>query len=149
MSEESTVLVVEDNAADRRLFEEAAAEVEFSNLEFATDTQGAIEFFPTLSEDSEGSDAAAMPDLLLLDLDIPGEGGMALLEELKASSEPCRRVPILVLSSEDDQETIDRAYDLGANAYLTKPVDYEAYVALVAEVRDFWLDRIERPSYRH
>ncbi|WP_135306159.1 response regulator [Haloarcula amylovorans] len=149
MTEEPTVLVVEDNSADRRLFEEAAAEVAFPELEFATDTWEAVEFFPTLSEDSEGSDTAAMPALLLLDLDIPGDGGMALLEELKAGSAPCRRVPVLILSSEDDQETIDRAYDLGANAYLTKPTDYEAYVALIEIIRDFWLDRIERPSYRH
>ncbi|WP_135306405.1 response regulator [Haloarcula amylovorans] len=142
-----TVLVVEDNPADRRLFEEAATEIEFPTLDFATTTMEAITFFPTRGPSDDECDGHDMPELLLLDLDIPGEGGMALLEELKTSSVPLRRVPILILSSEDDQATIDRAYDLGANAYLTKPTDYETYLELVKEIRDFWLARIERPSY--
>ncbi|MBX0298034.1 response regulator [Haloarcula nitratireducens] len=143
-----TVLVVEDNAADRRLFEEAATETGFPTLDFATTTMEAITFFPTRCPSADECDGPELPDLLLLDLDIPGEGGMALLEELKTSSVPLRRVPVIILSSEDDQATIDKAYDLGANAYLTKPTDYDTYLELVEEIRDFWLARIERPSYK-
>lgn len=88
-----------------------------------------------------------MPELLILDLDLPGKGGLPLVEELKTSSTPLRRLPVLVLSTNDDQATIDRAYDLGANAYLTKPDNYDDYLTLVEELRDVWLSRVQQPLY--
>lgn len=142
-----TILVVEDDPAARRLLEAAAAETQVANLELATTVREALEHFPARGEDTSEGDAPSPPDLLVLDLDLPGKSGMAFLEELKTCSTSLRRVPVVILSSNDDQATIDRAYDLGANAYLTKPDDYNELVALLEKLEAFWLSDIEQPSY--
>lgn len=141
-----TVLIVEDEPAARRLLKEAAAETAFPDPEFATRVAEALEYFPTVGENDSKHDVAP-PDLLLLDLDLPGENGTVLLEELKTSSTSIRRIPVLILSSSSDQATIDHAYDLGANAYLQKPDSYGDVLTLLQELRNFWLSRIQQPSY--
>lgn len=146
MSERTqTVLYVEDDPPSRRLFEEAAAESQFPDLYPATSVEEALRYFPSRGDESE--DESVPPDLVILDLDLPGRSGLALLEELKSSPTSLSRIPVIVLSSNDDQETIDRAYDLGASAYVSKPDDYDGLMTLMEELREFWLTRIESPTY--
>lgn len=139
-----TVLYVEDDPRSRRLFEEAAAESQFADLLSAACVDEALGHFPSRGDGSE--DETTPPTLVILDLELPGRGGLALLEELKSSPTSLSRIPVIILSSNDDQETIDRAYDLGASAYVTKPSDYDDLMTLMEELREFWLARIESPT---
>ena len=137
-SVERTILLVEDDPAAQRLFQEAMAESQVGGLQVASTGTEARTYF--------SSDSGCVPDMVVLDLDLPDLSGLRLLEDLKSGPTPLRRIPILLLSNSTEQADIDRAYDLGANAYLTKPDSYGDLLALVQEVRSFWLRRIQFPG---
>lgn len=140
-----TVLLVEDNPAERRLFLEAANETGLGEVVVATDGCEALD--SVRKQGDESDDAADLPELILLDLGLPKKDGHAVLEELKSSPTSRKRVPVLVLSNSNAQSDIDTAYDLGANAYLTKPDQYDDFRSLVEKIEDFWLTEIEQPSH--
>lgn len=141
MATRPKVLLVEDDPRARRLFAEAITDVTDAELVFATDGREALERLPPRNGRNDG-----LPDLIVLDLDLPGIDGLSVLEEYRASNSPVRLTPILILSGTDDQPTVDEAYEAGANAFLAKPDDYAALVELVRAVGEFWLDRVRRPS---
>src|SRR6202008_583886 len=80
--------------------------------------------------------AATRPRLILLDLNLPRKDGREVLAEIKADPD-LRRIPVVVLTTSRAEEDILRSYDLHANAYVTKPVDFEAFVKVVRQVDDF------------
>lgn len=142
MSTRPTVLLVEDDPGARRLFGEAITDETSADLVVATDGREALALLP-----QRNGRTGVLPDLIVLDLDLPGVDGLTVLREYRADNSPVRRTPILVLSDNDDQATIDEAYEAGSNAFLAKPDDYTALVKLVREVGAFWLDRVSRPSH--
>ncbi|SEP22061.1 Response regulator receiver domain-containing protein [Halogranum amylolyticum] len=141
-SVERRILLVEDDPAALRLFEEAMAESRIATLEVATTGREALSVLTATDDDPEHT----YPDLIVLDVHLPDLTGLDVLEELKSSSAPLRQIPVLMLSTSTEQATVDRAYDLGANAYLAKPESYDDLLTLLEELRSFWLQRVEFPS---
>lgn len=86
------------------------------------------------------------PALMLLDLQLPRRSGHEVLEWLRAQTEEMRRLPVVVLTSSREPRDINRAYELGANSYLVKPVAFEALLELVRELEHYWLTLAERPE---
>lgn len=141
MGSRPTVLLVEDDLGARRLFTEALTEVTNAELIVATDGREALAILP---QRNGGTDP--LPDLIVLDLDIPQIHGLSVLEAYRTGDSPVRRTPILILSGNDDRATIDAAYEAGANAYLVKPDDYADLVELLRAIDAFWLDIVRRSS---
>ncbi|MFG1920492.1 response regulator [Cryptosporangium sp. NPDC048952] len=84
------------------------------------------------------------PDLVLLDLNLPRMDGREVLAEIKAD-EVLRRIPVVVLTTSEAEEDVLRSYNLHANAYVTKPVDFEQFVSVVRQVDDFFLTVVRLP----
>jgi CheY-like chemotaxis protein len=87
---------------------------------------------------------APTPDLVLLDLNLPRVDGREVLAAIKADEE-LRRIPVVVLTTSEAEEDVLRSYNLHANAYVTKPVDFEQFVGVVRQVDDFFLTVVRLP----
>lgn len=136
------VLLVEDNAGDVRLTQEALREAKVhNNLSVVNDGIEAMAFLRR-----EGKYAQApRPDLMLLDLNMPRKDGRQVLAEVKADPE-LGRIPIVVLTTSKAEEDIVRSYELHANSYVTKPVDFEQFMKVVQSIEGFWLTVVKYPS---
>jgi DNA-binding response OmpR family regulator len=88
---------------------------------------------------------AVMPDLILLDLNLPRKDGREVLEEVKGDSE-LRRIPVVILTTSKAEQDISKVYDFNANCYITKPVNFEQFLAVVKAIEDFWLTIVKYPS---
>ena len=128
------ILLVEDNPADARLtseaFNEAAAR---TRLSVVPDGVEALAFLRRQGQYAN----ASRPDLVLLDLNMPRKDGRAVLVEIR-NDPTCKRIPVLILTSSRGDSDIDLAYENGANCYLLKPSDLDAYFALIRAVAEFW-----------
>ncbi len=138
MNKPACILLVDDSRMDIELTLDAFREAHLSNrIEVAMGGQLALDYL-------FGADAYAdrtrypLPDLVLLDLKMPGIDGFEVLRRLKAHV-PLRRVPVVILTS--SQEEGDRAisYDNGANSYLVKPVSFQGFVEIIRKIEDYWL----------
>jgi CheY-like chemotaxis protein len=138
------VLLVEDNPGDVRLTQEAFGEGEMAvNLSVAQDGVEALAF---LRREGNYADAP-LPDIILLDLNLPKKDGREVLAELK--QEPnLKRIPVIVLTTSKAELDILKVYDLHANCYLSKPVDLDEFTKLVKSVQDFWFTVVQLPSVR-
>jgi CheY-like chemotaxis protein len=136
------VLLVEDDPGDVLLIKEA---FEFNkvhnNLNVVNDGEQALAYLRR-----EGEYAKALrPDLVLLDLNLPRKDGREVLAEVKAD-ERLRAIPIVVLTTSEAEEDVLKSYQLHANAYVTKPVDFERFVAIVRQIDDFFVSVVRLPS---
>lgn len=138
------VLLIEDNPADVGLVEEAFNDGRLLfDLHVAEDGALALQFLHR-----EGRFAnAPRPDLILLDLNLPKKDGREVLEEIKEDSE-LRKIPVIVLTTSDDEADVHRAYGLHANCYLTKPVEVDEFLNKVRSIEDFWLTLVRLPEPR-
>lgn len=138
------VLLIEDNPGDVRLTREALRDAKVrNNLHVATDGVEALEFLR-----QEGRYAGApLPDLILLDLNLPKKGGREVLEEIKRD-ETFGHIPVVILTSSQAERDIVESYRLRANAYVTKPVDLEQFLTVVRSIEQFWLEivKLARPN---
>ena len=96
-----------------------------------------------LSQSAEGGDAPR-PDLILLDLNLPRMDGRELLGQIKAD-ESLRSIPTVVLTTSEEESDVLASYELQANAYLSKPVELDAFEGLVHSINEFWLMRVRLP----
>ncbi len=136
------VLLVEDNPGDVRLMREAFWEVDVRHcLHTASDGVEAIDFLRR----REGYARAPRPDLIVLDLNLPRKDGREVLAEIK-QDERLRHIPVVVLSSSSAAEDVAGAYDLHANCYVSKPVDFEQFVRVVRSIETFWFNTARLPS---
>nr|MDT0664600.1 response regulator [Micromonospora sp. DSM 115978] len=137
------VLLVEDDPGDVLMTREAFEDHKLrNNLNVVNDGVEALAYLR-----GEGEYAgAARPDLILLDLNLPRRDGRQVLEEVKAD-ESLRRIPIVVLTTSEAEEDVLRSYDLHANAYITKPVDFEQFVSVVRHIDDFFVTIARLPSH--
>lgn len=140
-TEPARILLVEDNPGDIRLTKEAfkRGRIEIE-LDVVSDGVDALEF---LSQEGEYADAPR-PDLVLLDLNLPRMNGNEVLEELQ-DDPVLRRIPVIVLTSSQAEEDVITSYDLCANAYLTKPVDPDAFIETVRTFEKFWFSMVRLP----
>lgn len=130
------VLLVEDSAADAELVREALQDVgSEARLTVASDADRAVQKL---------EDAADRPDLVLLDLRLPGRSGFHVLDHIKSTA-TLRSIPVVVLSSSGAARDVDRAYSGHANTYLRKPGDFDELVGMMATVDDYWRKRAELP----
>ncbi|MGZ8633589.1 MAG: response regulator [Solirubrobacteraceae bacterium] len=137
-----SVLLVEDDPGDVVLIREAFEDNKVHNtLHVVSDGVQALAFLR-----NEGEHAAApRPDLVLLDLNLPRMDGREVLAEVKADR-TLRRVPVVVLSGSSASHDVVRAYDLHANAYVTKPVDFNRFIEVVRQIDDFFVSVVKLPS---
>lgn len=135
------VLLVEDDPGDVLMTREAFADYKIANnLTVVTNGEDAIAYMR-----KEGQFAgAATPDLVLLDLNLPRRNGREVLEEIKGDPD-LRRVPVVILTTSEADEDVAAAYDLHANAYVRKPVDFEQFVQAVRAIDDFFITVVRLP----
>ncbi len=123
-----TILMVEDDAGHARLIERNIRRAGVCNeIIHAADGATAIDIL------NEGLARAHRPTLVLLDLNLPDMSGITILERMKAA-EGLKRIPVIILTTTDDEREIRRCYDLGANVYITKPVDYEQFATAIRQL---------------
>ena len=136
------ILLVEDNPGDARLAAEALKESAFSNrLHWAADGAQAMEF---LRRPGQGN-GTPRPDLILLDLNLPGKDGRELLAELKQDP-ALRQIPVIVLTSSQAAEDRRRSYDLQANCYITKPINFDGLSSIIRSIGEFWFSHVDLPG---
>ena len=136
------ILLVEDNAGDVRLTTEALHEGHVANnLSVAKDGAEALAM---LRREPPYGDAPR-PDLVLLDLNLPKMDGRQVLAAIKNDPE-LRRIPVVVLTTSKAEEDVLRSYDLHANSYITKPVDFDQFLAVVQSIESFWLTIVTLPA---
>jgi two-component system, chemotaxis family, response regulator Rcp1 len=135
------VLLVEDSPGDVRLTQEAFRDANPSiRLHVATDGVEAMAF---LRREQPCADAPR-PDLILLDLNLPKMDGREVLAHIKDDGD-LKTIPTIILTTSDAEVDIVKSYQLQANCYLTKPVQLDAFEALVKSINDFWLTKVKLP----
>jgi CheY-like chemotaxis protein len=138
------VLLVEDDPGDVLMTQEAFAEHKVGNrLHVVSDGDEALAY---LRQEGPYADAVR-PDLVLLDLNLPRRDGREVLAEIKAD-ESLRHIPVVVLTTSAADEDILRSYELHANAYVTKPVDFEQFISVVRRIDDFFVSVVKLPPRR-
>jgi CheY-like chemotaxis protein len=135
------VLLVEDDPGDVLMTKEAFEEHKLRNrLSVVSDGAAALSY---LRHEGEYADVAT-PDLILLDLNLPRIDGREVLEEIKKDEE-FRRIPVVVLTTSQTDEDILRSYQLHANAYVTKPVDFDRFISVVRQIDEFFVSVVKLP----
>jgi CheY-like chemotaxis protein len=135
------ILLAEDNPGDVKLTRKALEKGRLANnLHVVNDGVETMEFLRGNGE----YEGRPRPDLVLLDLNMPRKDGRQVLEEIK-ESEQLKRIPVVVLTSSEAEEDVIRSYDLHANAYLTKPVDFDGFIDVVSTLEEFWLQVVKLP----
>jgi CheY-like chemotaxis protein len=136
------ILLVEDDPGDVLITREAFADNKVRNqLSVVSDGEAAMAFLRR-----EGEFASApRPDLILLDLNLPRKAGHEVLAEVKSDAD-LQRIPVVILTTSDAEEDILRSYDLHANAYVTKPVDFERFLNVVRQIDDFFVSVVKLPG---
>ncbi|ATW87262.1 CheY-like chemotaxis protein [Halohasta litchfieldiae] len=136
------ILLAEDNPGDVMLTKKALEKGKLANnLHVVTDGVEALEF---LRREGEYEDSPR-PDIILLDLNMPRKDGQDVLKELKNDDDLCR-IPVVVLTSSESEEDIAKSYELNANAYLTKPVDFDGFIEIVNRLENFWFKVVKFPE---
>lgn len=135
------VLLIEDNPGDIRLIQEAfKATDSISSPHPTKNGEHGLEFL----REQASEPSASLPDLVLLDLNLPGKDGHEVLETIR-TNERLSSLPVIILTSSENEEDIKRCYDANANAYLTKPDSPTEFEALANAVEEFWFDRVHLP----
>ena len=136
------ILLVDDNPGDVRLTAEALKDGEVENrLHTAKDGMEAIAFLRRRGRYID----APRPDLILLDLNMPRMNGRQVLAEIKEDS-ALKHIPVVILTGSREMDDIVKTYDLHANCYVTKPIDFEQFIMMVKSITDFWLTIVKLPS---
>ena len=131
-----TIIMIEDDEGHARLIEKNIRRAGVSN-EIVPFTNGTDALAHLLGPDGSGEVSIGRQLLILLDLNLPDMGGVDILEKVK-SNPHTKRAPVVVLTTTDDQREIQRCYDLGANVYITKPVDYDGFAQAIRQLGLFF-----------
>jgi CheY-like chemotaxis protein len=136
------ILLVEDDPGDVLMTREALEDSKVINhLHVVDNGEEAVAFLR-----QEGDHAGSpRPDLVLLDLNLPRLDGRDVLAQVKADPD-LRRIPVVVLTTSEAEEDVLRSYDLHANAYVTKPVDFEQFAKVIRQVDDFFISVVRLPK---
>ncbi|HUG21411.1 response regulator [Piscinibacter sp.] len=135
------ILMVEDNPGDVRLTREALKGGKVWNeIHVVADGVAALDFLHHRAPYEE----AIRPDLVLLDLNLPKKDGREVLAAMKAD-ESLKTIPVVILTTSQAEEDVIRAYNLHANCYVTKPVDFEQFTRIVQAIEQFWLTVVTLP----
>lgn len=136
--QEAKILLVEDNRMDVELTLDAFREAHFVNsIQVCSDGEEALNYLLGNGHFSD-REQYPLPDLILLDLNLPKINGHEVLKEIKARPF-LKRIPVVVLTSSKDEADRARSYDSGVNSYLVKPVSFEGFLQVIKEVSEYWL----------
>lgn len=136
------ILLVEDDPGDVLITREAFAENKVRNkLDVVSDGDAALAYLRRQGDFA----AVPRPDLVLLDLNLPRKDGHEVLAEIKSDPD-LQRIPVVILTTSDAEEDILRSYNLHANAYVTKPVDFERFLAVVRQIDEFFVTVVRLPT---
>jgi CheY-like chemotaxis protein len=135
------ILLVEDSEGDIRLAKEALKDGKVKNvLHVARDGVEGVEFLKRKGAFQD----APRPDLILLDLNLPRMDGREVLSEIKSDPD-LKSIPVVVLTTSQNEEDILKSYNLHANCYITKPMDVMQFLKVVASIEEFWLTIVKLP----
>lgn len=140
------ILLVEDNPGDVRLVREAFAMTETSSetvLHVVNSGDDAVKFLRQVAEYA----TVPFPDLVLMDLNLPGRDGCDVLETIRDDPQ-LRQLPVIMVTGSGAREDVVRCYNARANAYLTKPTDPDEFASVVEAVKRFWLEQARLPDHR-
>ncbi len=135
------VLLVEDDPGDVLMTREAFDEYLHNRLDVVTDGADALAFLRR--EEPYGD--APRPDLILLNLNLPRRDGREVLQEVKADPE-LQHIPVIVLTTSQAEEDVLRSYQLHANAYVTKPVDFDNFIRAIRQIDHFFVSVVRLPA---
>lgn len=135
------ILLVEDNPGDVRLTLEALKDASLpSEVDVVTDGEEALSYLR-----QEGDHAGIeLPDLILLDLNLPRKDGREVLEEIK-DDPSLKKIPVVVLTTSEAESDIVKVYELHANCYITKPVDLDRFMNVIKTIEEFWFGIVNLP----
>ena len=132
------ILIVEDNPGDIRLIKESIKTIDQAvTLQTVTIGDDAVKFLQQATVNS-------LPDLILLDLNLPGRDGCEVLEAIRDDSR-LKPLPVIMLTSSEADEDVVRCYDARANAYLTKPTSSDKFISLMERIGHFWFEKAQLP----
>jgi CheY-like chemotaxis protein len=144
---EVTVLLADDDEDDCLLVKEAFAENRLrSDLRFVSDGAQLMDYLRRRNRFSD-PEISPCPALILLDLNMPRMDGREVLREIKADPR-LRRIPVVVLTTSQEQRDIVRSYDLGASSFITKPVTFHELVDIIRSLGQYWLETVQLPPTR-
>ncbi|HLN23170.1 MAG TPA: response regulator [Patescibacteria group bacterium] len=136
------ILLVEDDPADAALAQHALKESALKTRVFHV--RDGIECLRFLRREGEDFAKATRPHLILLDLNMPRMDGREVLETIKADAN-LREIPVVVLTTSDFEQDVLRSYDLGANSFVTKPVDIDQFLTVMRSVENYWFNVVTLP----
>ena len=138
--------IVDDDADDRLLIKEALEEIHFKNdVEFSVDGQDLMDFLYHKGKYADSD--SRLPDIILLDLNMPRKDGRQVLKELR-DDPSLRHIPVVVLTTSQAEEDVLASYDLGTNSFIVKPLTFEKMVEAIAKLTDYWFGIVRLPN-RH
>lgn len=136
------ILLVEDNPGDVGLTIEALKEAKVLNK--LTVVKDGMEALSLLRRQGPYA-RAARPDLILLDLNLPKKDGREVLAEIKADDN-LKRIPVVILTTSEDEQDVLKSYNFHANCYIVKPLDLDRFITVVKTIEDFWLRTVVLPK---
>jgi two-component system, chemotaxis family, response regulator Rcp1 len=141
LNNEIEILLVEDNSADVRLVQEVFKEARIHNkMRVALDGDKAIQILRREGEYARVS----LPDLIILDLNLPKKDGREVLKEIKEDKN-LKCIPVVILTTSNAEDDLIETYKNNANCYITKPVDLDNFIKVVKIIEDFWLNIVKLP----
>ncbi|WP_462325224.1 response regulator [Desulfoplanes sp.] len=145
ISASRTILVVEDNPEDFEATQRAFRKAKLANpIDHCEDGDEALTYLFGRMDDT-GSWSEKLPGLILLDLNLPGTDGREVLERIKAHDK-LKKIPVIVLTTSDDEQDIDNCYEWGANSYVHKPVDINGFMTAIQRIKDYWFEIVLLPG---
>jgi two-component system, chemotaxis family, response regulator Rcp1 len=136
------ILLVEDNPGDADLARETLTNSKIKNtLHVVSDGEKAMDFLRKRGEYT----LVPRPDIILLDLNLPRKDGREVLAEIKQDDD-LKRIPVVVLTSSKADEDVIKSYNLHANCYITKPLDFFQFTKVVHSIENFWLTIVKLPN---
>ena len=136
------VLLVEDNPGDVLLTKEALHEGKANfNIHVVSDGEEALKFLFREDQYKE----SPVPNIVILDLNLPKIGGREVLAKIK-SDRRLKSIPVVILATSESEEDIHKSYDLHANCYVTKPIDFETFSTAIRFIQDFWMSVVRLPQ---
>ena len=142
MIRNSHILLVEDNEGDIILTLEAFKEAKIINsIDVVRDGELALRY---LAKENEYSKVDT-PDLILLDINLPKIDGIEVLNAVKKDPKLCL-IPVIILTTSDDEKDILKSYKASANCYITKPVNYNNFMDVIQTLKDFWINIVKLPN---
>ena len=139
------ILLIEDDQADQEIVKRIAGQgVTSATIQTVSSGQEALDYLHR-EKQYAAQETSPTPDLVLLDLNMPGLNGLETLSRIRAE-EQTKLIPVVVLTTSDQESDIVQSYERGANSYLTKPVKYDEFVRVIRELDEYWFDLAVLPS---